>query len=141
MPAHVIYAKVDARPAGFSSRWLKDILRGRLGFRGAIFSDDLSMEAGRYIDGRQLDFAQAALAALQAGGDLAVLCNQSLGDGQGLDALLEGVAAAARDGRWTPDPASEARRRALLPAGEALGWDALQASAAYRDALDLLAAH
>jgi beta-N-acetylhexosaminidase len=138
MPAHVIYPKVDARPAGFSSKWLKEILRGRFGFDGAVFSDDLSMEAARRIGGELLGYTDAVLAALDAGCDLALLCNQSLGDGAAIDELLDGLAAAKRDGRWKPDPAGETRRASLLPRAPAVQWDALQASPAYRRALELL---
>lgn len=136
MPAHVIYSKVDARPAGFSARWLQDILRGRLGFDGAVFSDDLSMEAARRIDGELLSYVDAALAALGAGCDLALLCNQSVGDGAPLDELLEGMAAARQDGRWMPNAASEWRRRALLPVVPVPEWDELMESRNYRSATE-----
>lgn len=134
MPAHVIYPKVDRRPAAFSSKWLGEILRNRFGFDGAVFSDDLSMEAGRYIDGKLLSFTDAALAALEAGCDMALLCNQSIGDGRLLDEFLEDFEAAARAGGWRPDASSEARRRALLPQCAPPDWQMLVASRAYRDA-------
>ncbi len=138
MPAHVIYPKVDARPAGFSSKWLNDILRGQLGFGGAIFSDDLSMAGARLIDGREVSYSDAAVAALNAGCDLVLLCNQSVGEGRAVDELLDGLAEALLKHAWQASDASELRRLALLPQAPALPWDDLMHHAAYQQALGLL---
>jgi beta-N-acetylhexosaminidase len=138
MPAHVIYPKVDKRPAGFSAKWLQEILRGKLDFQGAIFSDDLSMAGARQIDGQELSYTEAAIAALQAGCDLALLCNQSVGDGQEVDALLNGLTEAQLKGQWQPDEASEARRQALLPKYAALDWETLMTQPDYMQALWLV---
>jgi len=136
MPAHVIYPKVDARPAGFSSKWLNDILRGQMGFGGAIFSDDLSMAGARRIDGREVSYTEAAVTALNAGCDLVLLCNQSVGDGKPVDELIAGLTEAQLKGQWQPLEASELRRLALLPQVPALEWDALMVSPAYMQAMD-----
>ena len=138
MPAHVIYSKVDALPAGFSPRWLKDILRQQLGFTGAVFSDDLSMEGARHIGGTLVSYSDAAAVALNAGCDMVLLCNQSLGDGSAVDALLDGLAEAQAAGHWQADPDSEARRLDLLPQTAPLTWDALMHQPAYQRALERL---
>jgi beta-N-acetylhexosaminidase len=138
MPAHVIYPKVDTRPAGFSAKWLGDILRGQLGFGGAIFSDDLSMAGARLLDGAEVTYTQAAEAALNAGCDMVLLCNQSLDGGAAVDALMDGLTESLLKGGWAPSEASEERRLALLPRSAAPDWDSLMVQPAYIHALGLV---
>jgi beta-N-acetylhexosaminidase len=138
MPAHVIYPKVDARPAGFSEKWLTYILRGQLGFGGAIFSDDLSMAGARIIDGKEVSYTEAAITALTAGCDMVLLCNQSVGKGEAVDELLSGMAEAQLKGRWEPLESSELRRLDLLPTTPAHRWDDLMVHPAYMHAMGLI---
>jgi beta-N-acetylhexosaminidase len=138
MPAHVIYPKVDARPAGFSEKWLTYILRGQLGFGGAIFSDDLSMAGARLIDGKQVSYTEAAITALNAGCDMVLLCNQSIDGGKAVDELLDGMTQAQLRQQWEALEASEGRRRDLLPTTPAIAWDDLMLHPAYMHALGLV---
>ena len=138
MPAHVVYPKVDSLPAGFSSIWLQKVLRQSLGFSGAIFSDDLSMAGARQVQGHEISASQAVLAALQAGCDMALLCNQSLigkpGDSP-LDTVLAELKQACEAGLYQSEPESHARRVSLLPKTAPLDWPSMLQSSKFQRAL------
>ncbi len=84
MPAHVVYRAVDEMPAGFSRRWIGGVLRGELGFSGAVFSDDLSMAGAAVIAS---DYPERAWLAIEAGCDMVLVCNQP----EALGAVLESL--------------------------------------------------
>lgn len=98
MMAHVLYPRVDALPASLSSRWIQDILRSELGFAGALFCDDLSMNGALVV----ADPVERLQAALSAGCDMVPVCN----DRPTVDRLLAA-------GPWTLDADAQARLRAL----------------------------
>ena len=101
------------------------------------------MEGARRIEGRSVSFAEAAVAALNAGCDLVLLCNQSManaeGGGKAVDELIDGLTEAQLKGQWQALEASEARRRALLPTSPAMAWDDLMVHPDYMQALDWIA--
>jgi beta-N-acetylhexosaminidase len=117
MPAHVVYCAIDPNPAGFSPFWLREVLRGRLGFDGMVFSDDLNMAAAAAGGG----FSERAMAALDAGCDMAVVCNNRTGAIEVVEALAirpnpRLAARVARMRRRVVLPPDPARRQAALAA-------------------------
>lgn len=114
MMAHIVFPDIDRLPASLSPRWVQQILRGEADFRGAVFTDDLSM-AGAVAFGGPLERCRLALAA---GCDMLPLCNHRAS----VLTVLDGL-------QVTPSPVSALRLARLH--GRAVGlpgsYDALQA--------------
>jgi beta-N-acetylhexosaminidase len=107
MVAHVVYPSVDDQPAGYSHVWIEEILRGELGFRGAVIGDDISMAAATSVGG----IAARVGAHLDAGCDLVLACFPD---------IVEEALAAVRDRR-------RAAPERLVPLRGAIGatWESL----------------
>jgi len=112
MMAHVVYPAVSPEPAGYSKRWIDDILRGELGFHGVVFSDDIGMAAANAAGG----VGKRVNAHLDAGCDVVLVCHPELVD----DSL-----AAIRDRKLNTMALT-----GLIGRG-AMGWDGLIADARY----------
>ena len=126
MPAHVIYPKVDALPAGFSKIWL-GILRNDLQFTGALVTDDLSMAGAAMI---YPDVVQRVRAALDAGCDMAMVCNRP----NDLDTALAGLP--KNYARRAHQKGAQIKIQSLRARGIAFNWNELQKSPRYQNALN-----
>lgn len=108
MLAHVVYPQVAPQPAGCAPRWIGEILRGEMRFRGVVFSDDIGMAAAHTVGGIKARID----AHLDAGCDVVLVSHPQ----QVEEALV------AMDGRVSNTLALTA----LMGRG-ALGWDGLLA--------------
>jgi len=125
MMAHILYSSIADEIASLSGYWIDQILRGELGFRGAVFSDDLSMAGAESAGGP----VERSLVALQAGADMILVCN----DREAVEQVVSGVQAEA-------NPAAMARLAAMRAAPREQGSSAYGSSGWQTMQQELLAA-
>ncbi len=126
MMAHVVYPAVDAAAAGYSSRWIRGILRREMGFEGAVFSDDLSMVGAEGVGG----FTERAQLALTAGCDVLLVCNHRQGVVEILDTLDAN----------TPFPGTQARLLRMRARGPTPDFPALVSGERWRATVERIVA-
>lgn len=116
MPAHIVFTEIDPLPVGFSRFWLQEVLRKQLQFTGMIFSDCLGMQAASVAG----DYAARAQAALEAGCDMVLMCNERDGAIQILDRLPQHYTVSAE-------------KIASMQGAFSHGWPALHQSSAWKN--------
>ncbi len=122
MTAHILFPCIDRNAVGFSPFWLQEVLRNRLHFQGVIFSDDLSMKAASVVG----TMPERASAALEAGCDMILVCN----DPAAADLVLDGLES-------HDDPVSHLRL-ARMHGRHPVDRDRLRLSDEYRQALHMV---
>lgn len=122
MAAHILFPRIDRNAVGFSTFWLQEVLRNRLHFQGAIFSDDLSMKGAAIVGA----MPERASAALEAGCDMILVCN----DSEAVDSVLDNL-------QDHSDPVSHLRL-ARLHGRHSVDRDRLRLSDEYRQALHMV---
>lgn len=120
MVSHVVYPEVDARPAGFSPVWVREVLRKQWGYEGAVFSDDLTMAAASAVG----EIEERVEQCLAAGVDMALVCNHP--------ELVERV---QKSLTFAPSPQREARLARLFGHGPVPSEGRLVHSPRYAEAL------
>lgn len=123
MPAHVVYSEVDPMPACFSSFWIQEVLRVKFSFDGAVISDDLDMVGAHGVG----DIRARASAALQAGCDAVLVCNNF----DDIDTLVNNPVLEVKDNMEVRN-----RRLSRLLSAQSLDWDGLRQSYMYQAAID-----
>jgi beta-N-acetylhexosaminidase len=124
MASHIVYNEIDPLPCGFSSFWLQTILREKLNFSGAIFTDDLSMQAVQTMG----SISGRVQLALQAGCDSLLICNNRKDAISALEFL---------ESNLQLKKTTEKRLQKLFP-HRTLDSPKLQQSIAWRNAVNLL---
>jgi len=118
MMAHVVYPRVDKDPAGYSKRWIGDILRGDMQFKGVVFSDDIGMAAAFSAGGIKARID----AHLDAGCDIVLVCHPEL--------VPESLAAVEGRAPTHPAPVAALIDRGGAPSG-GQAWNDLHADTRY----------
>ena len=123
MVAHIVFPALDTAPASLSSSWIRDVLRGELGFQGVVFADDLSMGGAAAAYG---DVVTRCQTALTAGCDMLPVCNNRAS----VIALLDGL-------KVEPQPASRLRL-VRMHGREGMSREALEATPEWARSQELL---